>query len=541
MNKLNRVSSKLVILSLVPLLMFSSIIFACIKLSTERHSNSQLKLEERLSQTQRLNLIIRTFNSKIIDTTHKARSGMELWKDAQEKVNSGKIIVSQQWQSYKNGELSKQERKLLQSIEPQYLKSHEAIEVIANFMEEASSYSMGNYVDLKLYPSLEPFLLGLDQLVMIQKKLAYEEKLLNNKLTKQTNTIIFAAVIVIALISLLIGWSISKSIRIPLKHLQRNMIDVEKNSNLALRVELNNQDELGEIGQSFNAMMDRIVGFVDSLASIAVTLDSATESTIVACQTAKEQMDSTQSELSNAQVSIEHMAKVVEMTQTHIESTIAVSKDADAHAFENLKVVEQSSTQIKQLAEEIGHSTFQMNSLKEHSQQINSVLTVIKTVAEQTNLLALNAAIEAARAGEQGRGFAVVSDEVRSLAQRTQQSTGEIETVIANIRKATDEAALQMQRNEDFANQGAKTIKDTEVNLQVITSSFTEIISKNETIGQNQNDQLQSVTDVQSMMDRVFSLSLRSKENTNNVLNNAKSVENSSAELKAALTQFRYQ
>ena len=541
MNKLNRVSSKLVILSLVPLLMFSSIIFACIKLSTERHSNSQLKLEERLSQTQRLNLIIRTFNSKIIDTTHKARSGMELWKDAQEKVNSGKIIVSQQWQSYKNGELSKQERKLLQSIEPQYLKSHEAIEIIADFMDEASSYNMGNYVDLKLYASLEPFLLGLDQLVMMQKKLAYEEKLLNNKLTKQTNTIIFAAVIVVALISLLIGWSISKSIRNPLKHLQRTMIDVERNSNLALRVELNNQDELGEIGQSFNAMMDRIVGFVDTLASIAVTLDSATESTIVACQTAKEQMDSAQSELSNAQVSIEHMAKVVEITQTHIESTIAVSKDADAHAFENFKVVEQSSTQIKQLAEEIGHSTFQMNSLKEHSQQINSVLTVIKTVAEQTNLLALNAAIEAARAGEQGRGFAVVSDEVRSLAQRTQQSTGEIETVIANIRKATDEAALQMQRNEDFANQGAKTIKDTEVNLQVITSSFTEIISKNETIGQNQNDQLQSVTDVQNMMERVFSLSLRSKENTNNVLNNAKSVENSSVELKAALTQFRYQ
>jgi methyl-accepting chemotaxis protein len=521
--------------------MFSSIIFACIKLSTERHSDSQLKLEERLSQTQRLNLIIRTFNSKIIDTTHKARSGMELWKDAQEKVNSGKSIVSLQWQSYKNGELSEQERKLLQSIEPQYLKSHEAIEVIAAFMEEASSYSMGNYVDLKLYASLEPFLLGLEQLVMIQKKLAYEEKLSNNKLTKQTNTIIFAAVIVVALISLLIGWSISKSIRNPLKHLQRTMIDVEKNSNLALRVELNNQDELGEIGQSFNAMMDRIVGFVDTLASIAVTLDSATESTIVACQTAKEQMDSTQSELSNAQVSIEHMAKVVEITQTHIESTIAVSKDADAHASDNFKVVEQSSKQIKQLAQEIGHSTSQMNSLKEHSQQINSVLTVIKTVAEQTNLLALNAAIEAARAGEQGRGFAVVSDEVRSLAQRTQQSTGEIETVIANIRKATDEAALQMQRNEDFANQGAKTIKDTEVNLQVITSSFTEIISKNETIGQNQNDQLQSVTDVKNMMERVFSLSLRSKENTNNVLNNAKSVENSSVELKAALTQFRYQ
>jgi hypothetical protein len=100
MKKLNRVSSKLIILSLVPVLMFSFIIFACIKLSTESHSNAQQKLAERLSKTQSLNLIIRTFNSNIIDTAHKTRSGMELWKDAQEKVNRGKNIITKQWQTY---------------------------------------------------------------------------------------------------------------------------------------------------------------------------------------------------------------------------------------------------------------------------------------------------------------------------------------------------------------------------------------------------------------------------------------------------------
>jgi methyl-accepting chemotaxis protein len=541
MNKLNRVSSKLIILSLAPLLMFSLIIFACIKLSTESHSKAQQKLAERLSKTQSLNLIIRTFNSNIIDTTHKARSGMELWKDAQEKVNSGKSIITQQWQTYKNGNLSAQENKLLLNSESQYIKSHEAIDTIAAFMKEASSYSMGNYVDLKLYASLEPFLLKLKELVLLQKKLANEDRLLSDKYTKQTNRMIYFAVVIIAFISLILSWSIFKSIRSPLKHLRNTMINVENNSNLALRVELKNKDELGEIGQSFNAMMDRIVGFVDTLANIGITLDSATENTIVACQTAKEQVNSTQSELSNAQVSIEQMAKAVEISQAYTENTIDVSKDADKHATENFKVVEQSSLQIKQLAQDIGHSTSQVNSLREHGQQINSVLTVIKAVAEQTNLLALNAAIEAARAGEQGRGFAVVADEVRSLAQRTQQSTGEIETVIANIRKATDEAAHQMRKNEDFANQGAQTIKDTEVNLQIITSSFTEIINKNETISQNQNEQQQSVKAVKNMMDRIFSLSQRSQENTENVLSNARSVENLSLELKAALTQFRYQ
>jgi len=540
MKKLTRVSSKLVILSIVPLFMFSVIIFTCIKMSSDRHSYSQQKLDARLSQTQRLNLIIRTFTSNIIDTTHKARSGMELWQDAQQKVDSGKKIIAQQWQAYKNGDLSAQENKLLQSMQPTYQTSIEAIEVIAGFMKQASSYSMGNYVDLQLYASLEPFLTKLDQLVLLQKQLAHEDKLLSDKLTAQTNQIIFIAVSVIAILISLLGWSIFNSIRSPLKHLQRIMINVEQESNLALRVELTNQDELGEIGQSFNTMMDRIAGFVDTLAKIGTTLDSATENTIVACQEAEGQVNSTQNELSNANVSIEQMTKAVEITQAHTENTIAVSKDADIHAMDNFKVVEQSSMQIKQLAEAIERSANQMNVLREHGQQIDSVLTVIKTVAEQTNLLALNAAIEAARAGEKGRGFAVVADEVRSLALRTQESTKEIETVIANIRKATDEAADQMVKNADFANKGAQTIKDTEGNLKVITHSFTEIISKNERINNNQSEQLQAVIDVKNMMVRVFSLSNKSKDNTNNVLGNARSVENLSLELKAALTQFSY-
>lgn len=539
MKILNRVSSKLIILSLVPLILFSFIIFASVKLSTERHAHNQQNLETRLSQTQRLNLIIRTFTSNIIDTAHKARSGMELWQDAQVKIKAGESIINQQWHDYKKGNLSEQESELVVSMKPLYQKSTESIKKIANFIEQASSYSMGNYVDLQMYAALEPFLLQLDRLVILQQQLANEDRIINNRLTEQTNQILFISIMVVALIILMLGWSIFKSIRTPLKHLQRTMINVEKESNLSLRVALTNQDEFSEIGHSFNAMMNRIVDFVERLAEIGTTLDSATDSMILACQEAQKKVNSTQNELSNANVSIEQMSKATEETQIYTENTIVVSKDADAHATNNFTIIEHSSKQIKQLADAIGHSTGQMDSLKEHGQQINSVLTVIKTVAEQTNLLALNAAIEAARAGEQGRGFAVVADEVRSLAQRTQESTGEIETVIANIRKATDEAAQQMRQNEEFAIKGAQTIKDTETNLQVITRSFSEIISKNEQINQNQCEQLQAVKDVKNMMDRVFSLATKNKENTNDVLGNAKSVENLSTELKAALTQFK--
>jgi len=540
MKKLARVSSKLIILSLVPFLLFCVIILAAINISTDSHQQSQQTFKARLSQTQTLNLIIRTFTSNIIDTAHKARSGMELWQDAHQQVSDGKKIIEQQWQSYQHGKLSVEEENLQESILPLYKNSIEAIDKIENYIEQASSYSMGNYVDLQMYAALEPFLVKLDQLVLLQKQLAHEDIVISNELTKQINQLILMVVIVVAAFILWVGASIYKSIRTPLKHLRNIMINVEQESNLTLRVALDNQDELGEIGQSFNAMMDRIVSFVTTLAHVGSELDSAAENTLIACQEAKEQVNSTQNELSNASVSIEQMVKSVELTKVQTEITIAVSEDADIHATDNFNVVKQSSIQIEQLAEVINYSAEKMDVLRGHGQQINSVLAVIKAVAEQTNLLALNAAIEAARAGEQGRGFAVVADEVRSLAQRTQESTGEIEVVIANIRKATDEAASQMRENAILANQGAKTIKETEINLQVITDSFSNIISKNELINSNQSEQLQAVQGINSMMSRVFFLSQKSKDNTGEVLNNARTVDNLSLELKAALTQFCY-
>jgi methyl-accepting chemotaxis protein len=540
MKTLARVSSKLVILSLVPLLIFSIIIFASIKISAERYQDSQRTLEFRLSQTQQLNLIIRTFASDIIDIAHKARSGMALWQDAETQVNTARTKINQQWQSYQASHLSTQEITIVNSMSPLYQDSVEAMNKISAYMAEASSYSMGNFVDLQMYGALEPFLVKLGQLVVLQKKLAHEEIITNVQLTSQTNQTIFWVVSCIALAILLLGFSIFRAISKPLKHLQKIMTNVEQQSNLALRVELNSQDEFGEIGQSFNTMMDRIVGFISTISDIGTSLDTATENTLTACVEARSQVSCTQDELSNATVSIEQMTKAVEITQTHTEETITVSRDANTHSANNFNVIEKSALQIKQLAEAINHSADQMHVLREHGQQINSVLTVIKAVADQTNLLALNAAIEAARAGEQGRGFAVVADEVRSLAQRTQESTVEIESVIANIRQATDEAAAQMRKNALFADDGASTIKATEVSLQVIMGSFTDIISKNEFINQNQSEQLQAVKDVNNMMTQIFFLSQKSKDTTELVLGNAKDVENLNLKLKTALTHFCY-
>ncbi|MFT5164009.1 MAG: methyl-accepting chemotaxis protein, partial [Alteromonadaceae bacterium] len=408
------------------------------------------------------------------------------------------------------------------------------------YIQGASSYSMSNYVDLQMYPAFEPFLSGLDELVLLQKKLATDDITSNAQMVNDVNRLIVLIVIVMAVIIMILGLLIYRSIRQPLKRLRKTMRDVEKQSNLGLRVEINSQDEFDEIGVCFNRMMDRIVEFVGDLTHIGQSLDFAAQNTLMACQDAKGQADSTQGELSNAATSIEQMTRSAESIQRYTEQTRSVSKDADSHALNNFNVIRQATSQISSLADAINHSAEQVNILREHGQQIDSVLTVIKAVAEQTNLLALNAAIEAARAGEQGRGFAVVADEVRALAQRTQESTREIEVVIDNIRLATDEAATQMYKNADHANQGAEAIRETEKSLQVVMQSFADIITKNQSINTSYNEQIQAVRGVNSMVYSIYSLSEKSTGNTQKVLNNAKDVENLSVKLKTALAQFCY-
>ncbi|MGY2436481.1 methyl-accepting chemotaxis protein, partial [Escherichia coli] len=150
------------------------------------------------------------------------------------------------------------------------------------------------------------------------------------------------------------------------------------------------------------------------------------------------------------------MTATVQEVARNAEQASQAASTADGQAREGDKVVAEAIAQIERLADEVARSTDAMAHLQQESNKIGSVMDVIKAVAEQTNLLALNAAIEAARAGEQGRGFAVVADEVRSLAQRTQDSTAEISKMIELLQSRAAEAgsAMQLSRQQMQASVG---------------------------------------------------------------------------------------
>lgn len=174
---------------------------------------------------------------------------------------------------------------------------------------------------------------------------------------------------------------------------------------------------------------------------------------------------------------LQSVAVAINELTASFEEVADTTKNSAQKTDSILTMVEQGKTvlsssvkAVNDLASTVNNSSDHIEAVAKDSAEIGSVLEVIRGIAEQTNLLALNAAIEAARAGEQGRGFAVVADEVRTLAQRTHESTGQIDTMIARLQASVQQAVSSMSAGGEFATAGVDTVQKTQQELDQILS-----------------------------------------------------------------------
>ncbi|WP_442965298.1 methyl-accepting chemotaxis protein [Pseudomonas sp. FIP_A4] len=176
------------------------------------------------------------------------------------------------------------------------------------------------------------------------------------------------------------------------------------------------------------------------------------------------------------------MSATAQAVATSAEAAVGSAQDVNAETVSGRGLVSAQVSGIQRLAEEIEQSVQVINRLADDSAAISQVLDVIKGIAEQTNLLALNAAIEAARAGEQGRGFAVVADEVRNLARRTQQSTEEIEQMIARLQGGVGAAVKTMHASHALAEGTVSQSAQVEQALEHILGAVGSIVDQSQQI-----------------------------------------------------------
>ncbi|WP_425414157.1 methyl-accepting chemotaxis protein [Pseudomonas cremoricolorata] len=227
--------------------------------------------------------------------------------------------------------------------------------------------------------------------------------------------------------------------------------------------------------QGLRQLIGGIGDGVTQIASAAEELSAVTGQTSAGVNSQKVETD-------QVATAMNEMAATVQEVARNAEQASEAALMADQQARQGDQVVGEAIAQIERLASEVLNSSEAMNELKSESEKIGSVLDVIKSVAQQTNLLALNAAIEAARAGEAGRGFAVVADEVRSLAQRTQQSTEEIEELIASLQHGTQRVAGVMDASRGLTDSSVELTRRAGGSLETITRTVSSIQAMNQQI-----------------------------------------------------------
>ncbi len=320
-----------------------------------------------------------------------------------------------------------------------------------------------------------------DLLMDISKKLTDSQTIVRDTDAASAKNQLLIATLLAVAFGLLAAWAITRQIIIPLEQTLKVAERVAA-GDLTHNLISQRRDELGQLQRSMQSMTqglrDLIGGISDGvtqIASAAEELSAVTEQTSAGVNNQKVETD-------QVATAMNEMAATVQEVARNAEEASEAAVAADQQAREGDKVVGEAIAQIERLATEVGHSTEAMGELKRESDKIGSVLDVIKSVAQQTNLLALNAAIEAARAGEAGRGFAVVADEVRSLAQRTQKSTEEIEELIVGLQNGTQQVATIMDNSRTLTQSSVELTRRAGGSLENITRTVSAIQAMNQQI-----------------------------------------------------------
>ncbi|WP_137937220.1 methyl-accepting chemotaxis protein [Chitinivorax sp. B] len=352
-------------------------------------------------------------------------------------------------------------------------------------------------------------------------------------------TINWVLIVVAVLITVISGWLLYRAIVGSLHNIRGVVTHIEQSLDFTQRADIQRRDEVGDTAGAFNQLLIRLQDNLKSLAQRAVEVSASANQLSQTAQQVSQSSNAQSEASSNVASTVEEMTVSINHVGDRANETNQLATEAGKLAQSGRNVIEQTVRDIRDIASTVSQAATRIRELEAQSQQISTVVAVIKEVADQTNLLALNAAIEAARAGEHGRGFSVVADEVRLLAERTSVSTQEISRTISAMTASAVGAVKGMEDAVSQVEQGVARADDAAQAIARIGESSDKTVTMVGEITSAIREQATASNNIASQIERIAQMAEQASAAAHETASTASQLDDVATAMREIVAAYR--
>ena len=402
-----------------------------------------------------------------------------------------------------------------------------------NDLEQVRSLLGGDYTRLSIELGAQ-----LNKLVTMNSEAAANFTELSRAEYERAEIGVMIFLIVAALLTVGLALMFTRSIVVPLGEAVQ-VAETVAAGDLTQDIRVSGEDEPARLLAALKTMQQSLKATIQGIGDSSSQLASAAEELNAVTENSSKILHQQNHEIEQAATAVNEMTAAVDEVARNAVATSEASRGSDTVARRGQEQVNRTVDSIHHVAQDVTATGGQVEQLAERIRHISTVLDVIRSIAEQTNLLALNAAIEAARAGDAGRGFAVVADEVRALAHRTQQSTQEIEQMVAGIQQGTDQAVAAMQASNDHAHSTLDIARAAGEALGQITAAIGNITERNLIIASASEEQAQVAREVDRNLVNIRDLAVQTSAGAHQTHSASQELARLAVQLRGLVMRFK--